>query len=192
MTETECRKIVSVLLGAFANARITQDTVAIYERMIRDQDYAVANAAVERLLATSKFMPSIAEIREACLDLNLGERKAGGEAWGEVLRAVSRFGGYRVPGTDFVFSDAVVGRCVDALGWKNLCTSENQISDRARFVELYDKLAVGDRKQKNAGELPAHKRLEESRSHPALPSDEATDEPREIVLRLAASMKAKP
>lgn len=163
MTDSECQKIVAVLMAAFPNAKSTSATTTVYERMLRDQEYVVTNAAVERLLATSRFMPTIAEIREACFDLNLGERQAGGEAWGSVLRAVQGAGSYRTPGVDFVFNDPVVLRCVEALGWQNLCSSENQVADRARFIELYDKLSLSERKHANADQLPAAKRLEESR-----------------------------
>jgi hypothetical protein len=104
-------------------------------------------------------MPTIAEIREACMDLEHGEPKAGGEAWGEVLAAVSRWGIYRQPGLDFQFADPVVARAVQAFGWRNICNSENQQADRARFIELYDRLATVERKQLNAGQLPAAQRL---------------------------------
>lgn len=159
MTQSECAKIVAVLLAAFPNAKVTTKTSEVYERMLLDQEYPVVNAAVERLLATSRFMPTIAEIRDACLDLSTGERKAGGEAWGELLKAISRNGIYRSPGVDFVFTDPVVGRCVESMGWTNLCNSENAVADRARFIELYDKLAIGERRQRNAGALPAAQRL---------------------------------
>jgi hypothetical protein len=159
MTKGEAAKLVAVLLAAYPAAKSTASTSEVYERMLADLDYPTANAAVERLLATSRFMPSIAEIREACMDLQHGERVAGGEAWGNVLRAIGRWGVYRTPGQDFQFQDPVAARCVAALGWQNLCNSENQHADRARFIELYDRLAVSERKEQNAGALPAAQRL---------------------------------
>lgn len=171
MTKPEAAKLVAVLLAAYPAARASSGTSEVYERMLADLDYPTANAAVERLLATSKFMPSIAEIREACMSLLHGEQIAGGEAWGKVLSAIGRWGVYRVPGVDFVFQDPVVARCVAALGWQNLCNSENQASDRARFIELYDRLAVTTRKELNAGALPAARRLQAVRN----PDEIATD-----------------
>ena len=159
MKPSESAKVVAVLLAAFPSARVTGDTSselsAAYERMLIDLDYAATNAAVGRLLATSKFLPSIAEIREATLALMAGEQKPGGEAWGAVLRALKREGVYRAPGVDFVFSDPVTAECVAALGWAELCNSENQVADRARFIELYDKRASQSRRAVLSEGLPA-------------------------------------
>src|SRR5690606_23812012 len=117
-------------------------TMATYRAMLVDLEYDVAMAALARCLATAKFMPTPAEIREAALALVAGERSIGGEQWGRVLAAIREQGVYRVPGRDFVFTDAVTARCVAALGWTELCNGENTVSDRARFVDLYDELAV--------------------------------------------------
>lgn len=159
MTKLEAAKLVAVLIASFPNAKIMQDTSAVYERMLADLDYTAANAAVERLLATAKFLPAVAEIREAALAVCAGEIRPGGESWGEVLKAIARRGYVRPPGDGWNFSDPLVGQCVAALGWRALCDSENQQADRARFIELYDKLAsTGRRTQLSAG-LPALERF---------------------------------
>lgn len=168
MTQLEAKKIVAVLVASFASSRFTMDTVGVYERMLADLDYVVANAAVERLLATAKFLPTIAEIREACLTLSNGEKRPGGDAWGEVLAAIRKYGYVRVPGQDFEFSDTVVAKCVRALGWTELCSSENVHADRARFIELYDAEASQSRTRQLADGLPALKRLQAQR--PELPA----------------------
>ena len=160
MTDTEVARIVAVLLAAFPAAKASPNTSAVYERMLGDLDYRVANAAVERLIATAKWLPTVADIREACLTLSAGEKTPGGEAWGMVLKAVRLFGYVRSPGVDFDFPDPITQRCVAALGWSAICASENMAADRARFIELYDKLAAADRARQLADGLPAHKRLE--------------------------------
>lgn len=158
MSPAETAKLVAVLLAAFPQSRATIQTSQAYERMLGDLDYAAANAAIERLLASSRFMPSIAEIRETTLAIVSGEQKPGGKAWESVRRAIQREGAYRTPGVDFVFSDAVTMSCVSALGWSELCASELQASDRARFVELYDKLATQERRKQLSDALPAMQR----------------------------------
>ena|SRR6185312_737239 len=178
MTKPEAAKLVAVLLAAFPNSKANAQTAEIYERMILDQDYAVANAAVERLLATCRFMPTIGEIRETCLELTKGDKLNGGEAWGQFLRLVSMHGSYRMPGVDFQIADETLAKTIEALGWKNLCLSEDQTSDRARFVDLFDKLATAQRKRDNANELPAARRLQ------------AVSEASEIVAKLALAKKA--
>jgi hypothetical protein len=159
MTESQVARLVGVLMAAYPSSRATAETSAVYERMLMDLDHAAANAAVERLLATAKFMPTVAEIRESTMLLSVGERKPGGQAWGGVLKAIRGEGVYRRPGKDFVFSDRVAARCVDALGWDELCNSENITADRARFIELYDQLAVQDRQRQLSDSLPAMTRF---------------------------------
>jgi hypothetical protein len=159
MNTLEAKKLVAVLVAAFPTGKITAETVGVYERMLGDLDYGAANAAIERLLATSKWLPTVAEIREAGLTLNRGEMRPGGDAWGEVLRAISRYGYMRTPGIDFEFTDPIVAECVRALTWRELCDSENQVADRARFVELYDRLAATRRRSELSESLPAMQRF---------------------------------
>lgn len=181
MTEIEAQKLVSVLVASFPSqmtrfdAEQIKTTMASYRRFMLDLDYAAANAAVERLIATSRFLPTVAEIREATLALVVGEKRDGGEGWGDVLGAVSRWGRYRTPGIDFQFADPVTHECVRLMGWVNICDSENQVADRARFIELYAQLAAKDRREMLTGGLPAIRRLREAQGEPAkLPSGTVT------------------
>ena len=98
MNELEAQKLVTVIAAAWPGqvSRLTPtqqaDQQQIYRRMLADLDYPVVNAAVERLIATSKFFPTIAEIREACVYTIEGDRRTGLEAWGDVVRAIGRQG----------------------------------------------------------------------------------------------------
>ena len=106
----------------------------------------------------------MAEIREACITAVEGDRRTGLEAWGDVLRAIGRQGAYRVPGVDFLWRDPIVARCVSALSWPELCGSEMVASERARFIEAYDRMAAADRTAQQTHGLPASDRLREIRS----------------------------
>ena len=147
MTKSESLKVYAVLIAAFPNANVRNETPDVYATGISDLDYELANGAVRRLLLTSKFMPSIAEIREAALEAQSGQRMNGGEAWGIAKRAMRGQGACKTPGVDFTFRDPIIAQCIRALGWQELCLSENDIADRARFIELYDQLARGERKE---------------------------------------------
>ena len=155
----QVKKLVAVLIAAYPAGKFTAETVGVYERMLVDLDYEAANAAIARLLATSKFLPTIAEIREAALTAHTGEIRAGGEAWGEVIKAVGKHGRNRTPGVDFQLADPVTAECVASLGWRELCDSENQPADRARFIELYDQLAARHRRSQLSESLPAMQRF---------------------------------
>ena len=164
MSPMQAAKLVAILIAAYPNSRSAvrdiDATSALYERMLADLDVNVATAAVERILATSKFLPSIAEIREAALAVSVGGKRAGGEAWGDVIAAIGKFGQYRTP----EFADALVEKTVRAFGWREICQSENQQADRARFIELYDRLASSARTESIVAGLPSgerYKRLRE-------------------------------
>ncbi len=172
MTDSEVAKIVAVLMVSYPNARWIPSrpgrngepdmpgTSTAYEHMLRDLDYETTNAAVERLLAiTPRFPPSVAEIREAVLALTVGETRPGGAAWGDVVKAIRRFGYMRSPGKDFTFPDLLVAEAVSAMNWAELCSSENQVADRARFIELYDRLAATRRRSQLSESLPAVREL---------------------------------
>jgi len=126
-----------------------------YADLLGDLKYEQCNAALRVLLQTRTWLPSVADLRSAALELQRGPVRAGGDAWGSVLKAIAREGVHRDPGTDFVFSDPATARCVEAFGWRNLCNSENQVADRARFVELYDKIASQGQREAQSPTLAA-------------------------------------
>lgn len=175
MTPAQVAKLVAVLLSAYPHVRTNEGTSMAYERMLADLDHGAAQAAIERLLSSCKFLPTIAEIRETALAITVGEQKPGGEAWGSVLRAMKREGAYRSPGIDFVFADSVTAECVAALDWKELCLSENTVADRARFIELYDRLAVQSRRRELSDGLPAMQRFKASEAQKRLEQRTGTE-----------------
>lgn len=170
MTDVESQKLVAMLFALFPGQthRLTPDlarqTAAAYRRMLADLDYGSATAALERVAATSEFFPTVAAIRAAVVSVNDGDVRQGAAGWGDVLSAVSRWGINRTPGADFHFDDPIVQKCVNDFGWQNICNSENQVADRARFIDHYDRIAKDNRTSRVVGELPANARLRELRS----------------------------
>lgn len=179
MTEIEAHKVFAVLCALFPSAKVepwerrSEDgsmkpvpgggTRGAYARMLADLEYAPACAAVERVAATHRFptvLPAVAEIREAYADLTRGTERAGGDAWGDIVKLYSRFSAHRFP-TENDVADPVAWKCLQAMGWKNLCSSENQTADRSQFIALYDKLAKSTRRDEITRTLPAATRLRE-------------------------------
>lgn len=144
MNRVEAKQLVAVVIGAFPNARVTPATPGAYENAIRDLEYAHASAAIARLLATAKFMPAIAEIREAAVEVACGgDQRSGAEAWGDVVRAVGTFGINRIP----TFADPLVWSAVEAIGWRTICNSdETDPAPRAKFADAYNRLARSARR----------------------------------------------
>lgn len=190
MTEAQAQELVVYLTAAFATdfARLgdaqSRATQKVYRDLLVDLDVTAARAAVERLAATSKWLPRVAEIREAALAATLGPVRTGAEAWGDVQRAFQRASADWTP----TFADPVVGRVVRALGWRDLCLSENTVADRARFIEAYEQIAASERRDAQVANLPANRQLAQARQAaiaaptlrslpPAEPYDERDEDP---------------
>lgn len=161
MKKSEAAKLVSVALvaypaqgGKLSEAQQLQ-LVDVFADLLGDLTYEQCSAALRVLVQTKQWMPTVAEIRATVLELATGPGSAGGDAWGQVLKAIHRYGAWRAPGSDFQFDDPITARCVESFGWRELCLSENATADRARFVDLYDKLAGDSRRQQQAPALAA-------------------------------------
>jgi hypothetical protein len=143
MTHAEALQVVGMLVAGYTRPAMTEPTMKLYVEMLRDLDYETADRAVRRLIATSTFLPSIAEIRTAATTRDSGLPSAE-EAWGIVKWAFSSLGRYReFPAT--TPGGALLKRVVDTIGWETLCNSENEIADRAHFFRVYSSFAERQR-----------------------------------------------
>ncbi len=142
MEKHEASQVVALLVASFPDQKWSDDTLEAYELALSPQPFDVAKAALTRIVAAAKFRPSIAEFLAMCVDVQLGTRKTGIEAWEEVCKAIRLVGQYRVP----KFGDPLVQRAMEMIGgWRYVCLSENEASDRARFAEAYDTLVDKER-----------------------------------------------
>lgn len=167
MTGEEAKAVVKLLLASYPTQRqkLSPDDIAemtrAYAMAFKQIDAGQVQSAVSSLVLTEKWLPSIAQVVARVAEVRDGRKREGGEAWGDVLSAIRKHGSWRTPGVDFEFADPVVARAVKALGWADLCASENVVADRARFVDLYAQLAAGDATDRAvSGALPGVTRKE--------------------------------
>lgn len=123
------------------------DSVKIWFQLLQDLDYKVLSIAIQKYMMTSKFPPTIAELREAASDVKQGEIPDWGNGWEQVLKAIHHFGMYRIADAMQSF-DPLTKQCVERLGFRNICLSENISQDRANFRIIYEQLR--ERKKKEA------------------------------------------
>lgn len=125
-----------------------QPAMELWYRELEDIPYKVAEAALRKWVATNKWSPSIAEIREITTTIQYGEQLTWGEAWERALNAVRRYGSYnRQAALDSL--DPLTRRCVENIGYLDLCMSENIMVERAHFqkiFEVYSKRAETDKR----------------------------------------------
>lgn len=162
MTEQQASNLVKRILGAFPVHRVRLSDVDVagmtvsYTAGLIDLDFVVAREAVDRANKTSDSIPTIARIRREALGVAQGDQRSGLEAWGDV-RALQTFRDRR----DEDVVDPLVLEVCRRFGWIETRTKwrgtedveqwhvvpgNNESSDRARFAELYNKLAGDARK----------------------------------------------
>ena len=152
-------KILRQLFSAYANAQVTVETIAVYDRLLADIPPGDLQTVVDQCIAESKFLPTVAEIRERyhALTRTLGHLTAT-DAWGMVKSEIRRIGSWGSP----EFSDATVAHVVKRMGWRELCLSESPEGvDRAQFERMYNEtVSRGDQLHKL---LPQARELAEKR-----------------------------
>lgn len=139
-TANDIQQIINMFLAAFPNFKPSELTPEIYFQTLQDIPSDELKVAVLHCLteAGRAFAPSIGEIRGAVSDLRRASANVPSvyDAWQEVCREFSLTGSYGAPS----FTSPLIDRVVKNLGWRNLCMSENQVADRARFVQAYEQL----------------------------------------------------
>lgn len=154
----ELEYVLGQLFSAYANTRVDEGTVAIYTRLLADIPPADLQTVVDQCIASSKFLPTVAEIREQwyLLTSRLGQPSAT-EGWADVLRQIRAVGYIGKP----TFGNPITEAVVKAIGWRELCASENIVADRAHFMRMYDQLVA--RGEQVQGLLPQSLEMAEQR-----------------------------
>lgn len=133
MTESEGLKIMAMIRGVWgAKQPLDADAIRIWPTLLADLQFSAVSSAVTRLAKTSKWLPTVAEIRAEVVEerTDLPEAEV---AWGYVWRAISKYGERQRP----KFEHAEILQAVDAIGWSSICLDENVASTRARFTDAY-------------------------------------------------------
>lgn len=123
------------------------EAMELWFRQLQDIPYKVAEIALNKWVATNKWSPTIADIREATAEITGGGIADWGKGWEQVLKAIRQFGMYRA-GEAMASFDDLTRATVERLGFRDICLSENISADRANFRMVYEQLA--ERKKKEA------------------------------------------
>ena len=156
MTQKETAMLLGILRAAYPrfyldishdDLKISVDTWTV---MLSDTTLEIATIALQRLIATSKFPPTIAEMRESISSVVNPSMANSGEAWGEVNKAIRKYGYYRQLEGMASLSEPT-RLAVERMGWRELCMSENHMADRAHFLRIYESL---EKRTKENNQLP--------------------------------------
>lgn len=133
--------ILRQLVSAYPNAQASLETIAVYDRLLADIPLGDLQTVIDQCIAECKFLPTVAEIRDRyhALTRTIGQASAT-EAWQDVLSQIRAVGYIGAP----YFANAITAQVVKSMGWRELCTGENMVADRAHFLKMYDQLASRD------------------------------------------------
>lgn len=109
----------------------------MFHEVWKDLSFVECQRAVGTVIRTSEMFPSAAQIRKEVMRQMGVMSSSSAEAWSEVMNQVREIGRYGRP----KFSSQAVTDTVLALGWREICDSENQGVLRAHFFKMYDKMA---------------------------------------------------
>lgn len=123
----------------------------LWFRQLQDIPYIVAEASLQKWVATNKWSPTIADIREMAVSVTSGEKMLWSDGWEQVQLAIRKYGMYNIAAAMDSFDD-ITRQTVQRLNFRELCISTNPMQDRANFRMIFESLA--DRKEK-AQQLPA-------------------------------------
>lgn len=141
---------LGMLKAAWGN-KLTDEQAKLYLLMTNDIPEPVLLKSIEALIKESRFLPSVAEIRERAAALyNSAQGKEppdAGRGWGEVVREISRTGYYGKP----QIRDPVAAEVVRRMGWKEICSApadETRVL-RGQFLKMYAMLQESRREEHN-------------------------------------------
>ena len=161
-------KMLSPYLAVFPSCKIDSVGLVMYAKALLPLSLPVIEAALTKLLQTSVFFPSVAEIfKEAdemerfALAKSSGSRvPTAAEAWEEVQRLVKDCYVYK----KWEFSCPQVERAAKQFGIKELCVLESSAVNtaRAQFMRIYDSIVnqnLADRQNQRALDTMSAKSL---------------------------------
>lgn len=147
MKKSEFSRIASAITTYYPNSELFPNPAAtqLWYEEFKDIPYEDAVNGLRRHVNTSKWPPTIAELKQAIVS-NVAGAKDWGLHWDECVRAIKRYGYYR---EDEALEQMtpITRKIVKRLGYKELCSSDNQSHDRANFRMVFEQVADNEYQQ---------------------------------------------
>ena len=117
MDNQQALKLIKVLVAAYPRQEMREDTIKVYVSTLSDLDYKATEKSIMKHIRTSKWFPTIAEIREDVAEA-LHEIPSLEDAM-TTLKQASGAGNYAL-----MCSNDILKQAVDTVGWQKLTHSE--------------------------------------------------------------------
>lgn len=149
MTREEFKILVKGMKAVYAAPTFIpdQDAFNMWYALMGDLNYDVCAMAIKKYMLTNKFPPTVAEIRELATNIVSGDPLTWGESWERALAAVRKYGSYNK--MDALNSlDSITRKCVESIGYMELCMSENIMVERAHYQKVFEVFAKREQTDK--------------------------------------------
>ena len=150
MTKADAARLVAIVVTAYPNydkfrdAEAVKATVSLWAMMFADDEGGLVGLAVQKHIATNKWPPSVAEIRELMLELKSPDLIPPDKAWLAVSDLLYSQGEHNYGNLQRQLPP-LVARAVESIGWGNLyemhrsyCRGGKPGMDRVAFMQQYE------------------------------------------------------
>lgn len=142
-------KLLAIISSAYPRSEFTEPQVKLWHEMLKDLDFRTAQVALKTHILNNTFPPAIADIRKAHANITTDENEqlTAADAWGEVMRAVKKYGTYNQEEA-FKMMSPRTAQVAKYIGFYEICMSDRIDVIRGQFVKMYDQVITRDRKEK--------------------------------------------
>lgn len=122
-------------------------TIGMWHSALSDISAQTVFAIAQKYMLQNVYPPTIAQIREMVIKtLTPDSLTSPEEAWESVVLAVKKYGYYQQSEAFATFSEPI-RRAVKAIGWQNICQSENIGIERAHFIKMFNAFNQDNREE---------------------------------------------
>lgn len=149
MNKADAARLVAIVVTAYPNYDKFRDeqavtaTVNLWASMFATDDGRIVALALNKHIVTSKWPPSVAELREIMLEIQRPDLIPPDKAWAAVSDLLHTVGEYNHGDLQHQLPP-LVARAVETIGWGNLwemhrsyCVGGKPGMDRVAFVQQY-------------------------------------------------------
>lgn len=127
------KEVVAGLAAAYPQRPVEPQTLSVYVRALSDLDADLLESVARQHIATQQWFPTVAEIRRAYFDSELGLASPL-EAWADVTRTIRVGGGL----PELRASNPLAALVAGQIGWEAIRLSPRPDIIRSQFVKAYE------------------------------------------------------
>jgi len=146
MIKSDVAKLLSIITIEYPKFEVTEERLKLWHSMLKDVSYDLAQIAILKYIAENEFEPKISKVLDIILKIKVPQKITAAEAWGEVEKAISQYGSYRVEEALDSLSPET-RKVVNMLDFTRICrTLESELGVvRGQFLKMFDQIQKRER-----------------------------------------------